>query len=71
VEEKGKENKPISAVNLTKMNLTKKFIENIMAGVYSFIYLAGHSEVTSPQVVTAFNHEQFPFPQHLFRPQIL
>ncbi|OAV95772.1 hypothetical protein PTTG_02015 [Puccinia triticina 1-1 BBBD Race 1] len=40
VEEKTKEKKPISTVNLKKMNLTPEVEENIIEGKYSFIYLA-------------------------------
>ncbi|OAV95523.1 hypothetical protein, variant [Puccinia triticina 1-1 BBBD Race 1] len=40
VEEKMKAKKPISAVNLTKMNLNDKVAKEIMDGKYSFIYLS-------------------------------
>ncbi|KAI9604863.1 hypothetical protein H4Q26_002833, partial [Puccinia striiformis f. sp. tritici PST-130] len=39
VEEKKNAKNPISAVNLTKMNLTDEVAREILQGKYSFIYL--------------------------------
>ncbi|OAV90543.1 hypothetical protein PTTG_08117 [Puccinia triticina 1-1 BBBD Race 1] len=64
VEEKNKAKKPISAVNLTKMNLTVEVVKDIMEGEYSFIYL-------SPEVLlnNALFHELF-F-DHNFQDQLI
>ncbi|KAH9473209.1 hypothetical protein Pst134EA_000284 [Puccinia striiformis f. sp. tritici] len=40
VEEKAKAEKPISAVNLTKMNLNETVVKEIMDGKYAFLYLS-------------------------------
>ncbi|POW18527.1 hypothetical protein PSHT_05724 [Puccinia striiformis] len=40
VEEKAKAKKPISAVNLTKMNLNETVVKEIMDGKYAFLYLS-------------------------------